>query len=226
MSRILKSSQEISEIVLGLHKKGLSDRRISEDSGIIRETVAVHRRRLGLKPNGNGPRKLDRVSETEARCSKCVEVKPLTEFTVNRRGKAYSYHLSYCFKCRKIQAIAAVNRSKSRYLNYLVVRLRQKCKARKIFCDITLQDVEEMWGMQKGLCLYTDLPLVYEVGNGYDRQRCSLDRIVPERGYTASNIVLCTQKANTVKNDLSLEEMRLWTPGWHERLVVAGKIAA
>ena len=36
----------------------------------------------------------------------------------------------------------------------------------------------------------------------------SLDRIVPERGYTPSNTIVVSTRANRAKNDLTVAEMR------------------
>jgi len=33
------------------------------------------------------------------------------------------------------------------------------------------------------------------------------------------NVVLCVARVNTIKSDVSLNEMKLWMPGWYERIV-------
>ncbi len=43
-------------------------------------------------------------------------------------------------------------------------------------------------------------------------------------GYTLGNVVLCTYRANSIKRDVSLDELREWMPGWYDRLVSAGKV--
>jgi hypothetical protein len=218
------ANEENRNMVVKLHSQGLSDREIAAMVPFSRDMVSFYRRILGLKPNGKGRTKLDLVSDSEARCSKCSKIKPLAEFTVNRNGKRYSYHLSYCFECRKNQAVRAVNRDIATYLSYLVTRLKSKCKAREIACDLTKQQVYDIWSLQNGLCFYTDTPMVTRIGNGYNKRRVSIDRVIPGGSYTESNVVLCIQKVNTVKNDLSINELRAWIPEWHRRLVAAGKV--
>jgi len=86
--------------------------------------------------------------------------------------------------------------------------------------SITPEYVESLWHRQKGLCFYTDVPLVVQSGRGSCRESLSFDKIVPQFGYVSGNVVLCTRKANAVKQDLTLDEMRLWLPDWYSRVVV------
>jgi len=217
------SPQYYISVVAALHAEGLSDRKIAERGGFSKPTASTYRRKLGLKPNGSGPKKLDKVSNNEARCTKCTSVKPLSEFTVNRNGKPHSYHLSYCFTCRASQARTAVNRNIGTYFKYLVSRLKQKCTQRNMYFDLRPEDVTEMWFEQEGKCFYTDTPMVASLGTGYNKARCSIDKVIPALGYKKENVVLCTQRANMVKNDLSLDEMSRWLPDWHKRLKKIGK---
>ena len=72
---------------------------------------------------------------------------------------------------------------------------------------------------QHGLCFYTDIKLKMGIGkNGKEKDAFSIDKIIPEKGYTVGNIVLCTRRTNTVKSDLTLEEIKLWMPEWYMRL--------
>jgi hypothetical protein len=56
-------------------------------------------------------------------------------------------------------------------------------------------------------------------GVGSNWQSLTVDKVIPERGYTKRNIVLCTKKFNTVKNDLSLEEIKTHMPFWYNKLI-------
>jgi IS30 family transposase len=46
-----------------------------------------------------------------------------------------------------------------------------------------------------------------------------IDKITPAHGYVKSNVVLCVARVNTIKSDVSLGEMKLWMPGWYQRVV-------
>jgi hypothetical protein len=95
-----------------------------------------------------------------------------------------------------------------------------KTTARKsgITFTITREELCGMFEEQKGLCFYTDVPMRTDTGLGWNPNALSLDKVVPEKGYIPGNVVLCTRRANTVKSDLTLEEMKLWMPPWYKRL--------
>ena len=46
----------------------------------------------------------------------------------------------------------------------------------------------------------------------------SVDKVVAAAGYVPGNIVLCTYRANRIKGDMTLLELREWMPGWYERI--------
>ena len=65
----------------------------------------------------------------------------------------------------------------------------------------------------------TDLVLDWGSGKGYRPNALSIDKISPEKGYIKGNVVLCTYKSNTIKTNLTLDEIRAWLPGWHKRIL-------
>lgn len=76
-----------------------------------------------------------------------------------------------------------------------------------------------LWQWQRGLCFYTDRPMGMSLGTGTDPNSVSVDRVDASKGYIPGNVVLCLHRVNSVKQDLSLEEMREWTPGWYARVI-------
>ena len=59
-------------------------------------------------------------------------------------------------------------------------------------------------------------------GLSYDS--ISVDKIIPELGYIKENIVLCSFKANTIKQNLTLDELREWIPRFYQKLIKGGYI--
>jgi hypothetical protein len=45
----------------------------------------------------------------------------------------------------------------------------------------------------------------------------SFDRFDTTQGYAWGNVVLCSNRANSIKRDLTLQELRVWIPSWYER---------
>lgn len=60
--------------------------------------------------------------------------------------------------------------------------------------------------------------MVCELGSGKHKNSLSIDKIIPEKGYVLGNIIFLSNKINTCKNDLSLEEIKQWMPSWYERI--------
>lgn len=211
-------TEEQKQKTLEMYSRGLSDRSIAKEIESVHYLVGRYRNSKGL-PSLHGKKPLIKVDDKHGICSKCGDIKLLREFTVNRRGKQYEYSLSYCFECRKKQAIKAINRSPEVYLGYLTTRLKSKCISRNIAFTLSVEDVIECWRKQEGKCFYSGVPMVLQQGEGYNRYRCSIDKVIPEKGYLPDNIVLCAQKANTVKNDLTIIELKSWIPGWYSRII-------
>ena len=63
--------------------------------------------------------------------------------------------------------------------------------------------IEELWDNQKGLCFWTQVPLLKN-GPPKHPQKASLDRIDPSKGYLKENVVLTCQFANLGKSDVNI----------------------
>lgn len=144
-------------------------------------------------------------------CSKCGEVKPLTEF--GRQPGCRDGLKTYCKLCRASQGKAwrAVSKeycaakTKAWRLGNPVPYMIQgaKTRAKKVgvpfnleAIDVTIPDV----------CPVLGIPLVKGVG-GHSPNSPSLDRIVPELGYVKGNVAVISNRANTIKNDANPEEI-------------------
>ncbi len=46
----------------------------------------------------------------------------------------------------------------------------------------------------------------------------SVDRIIFDDNYREGNIVLAINKVNVVKSDMTLTEMKKWTPQWFDKI--------
>ncbi len=60
--------------------------------------------------------------------------------------------------------------------------------------EITIDDIEDMWTEQKGLCYYTGVPMVALTKSDW---QCSLERKDQKLGYIRSNVVLCCLECNS-----------------------------
>ena len=81
---------------------------------------------------------------------------------------------------------------------------RLKCKV-----TITLKDLKEQWDKQKGICVYSGIPLILPEWHAPRRhpQIASLDRIDSAKDYVPNNIQFVSIIANYAKNEMAHEEM-------------------
>lgn len=70
--------------------------------------------------------------------------------------------------------------------------------------NIDLKHLNDLWILQKGICYYTNKPMLFEIG--FDNS-VSLDRMDSSKGYLPNNIVLCQKKTNIMKNNATIKEL-------------------
>lgn len=207
------------QAILALQAQEYTDRKIAGLLGINHKTVATHRRRNGLMPNGRARRFLKIVDTVHAQCSRCHEIKPLAGWPVQRKNGAISFRLSFCADCKRTQYNRSQNRSHEANLKNRWNRLKVRSKKSGIEFDISFESFMGQWHQQRGRCFYTDTVLVTNFGIGFSPNACSVDKVEPALGYVLGNVVFASNRVNTVKSDISLEEMRDWMPGWFARVI-------
>lgn len=82
-------------------------------------------------------------------------------------------------------------------------------KSRFKECTITLNDLEEQWNKQKGICPYSGIKLILNTHSKITKNKiysASLDRIDSNVGYIKGNIQYVSQCINLMKNTMSHEE--------------------
>ena len=201
------------EEVARLHADGLSNRKIAETLKVSKGTVNTAIKRLGLTPRRNRPI----VVDGKVRCTHCQEEIFETQFSVNRKGQKYEYRLGTCNRCRNKQMYQRVTDSLEKYLHSRWMEIRRSCALKQIPFTLTEEQLRSIYDRQHGACFYTDRELKWRHVSLNDR--LSVDKIIPSVGYVYGNVVLCTARVNSIKNDMSLDEMKSWTPGWYKRIV-------
>jgi hypothetical protein len=200
------------------NSEGHTNRDIARRLGVHHNTIAYQMKKMGISsPFCNQP--IDLVGEDKARCSKCKEIKNIDEFQFGRKGQKYEYKFSYCNKCRKTQTYKALNQSIKQFLRDKFTRLKARAKKNNIEITVDAQYLFDLYDIQNGLCFYTNREMKWGVGKGRQKnQTISIDKVIPVLGYIPGNIVLCVNQVNTVKNNLTLEEIEQWLPPWYEKI--------
>ena len=144
---------------------------------------------------GGNPRKViwNEAGEViQQECQACRKMLPASAFTRSRNVATGIY--AECKKCAAARGREAYRRDP---IPIVVRAIASRSKKNGIFCDLTLNDVQDIYNEQEGRCFYTGLEFG-DIGTNY---AISVDRIVPDRGYTRDNIVLCHRWVNVMKLD-------------------------
>lgn len=128
-----------------------------------------------------------------------------------------TYYRKYCKECRSAAYRAKRFGSDIPWKDRLI-KVKSRADKRKITIDIDVEYLEHIWALQNGLCVYTKDRMLRSYGLRNHPQVVSIDRIDPAAGYVKGNIVLCTARANSIKQDMTLEEFQEWMPLWYSRL--------
>ncbi len=147
-------------------------------------------------------------------CSKCLKPKKLLEMSV---GISYKQ----CKKCIHERHISRLNSSQDYFLRHRESQIRSRCGRAGIEYSLPDGFIVELFHSQKGRCFYTGVEMVCVIGEGYRRHwnAVSVDRLIPEIGYVVGNVVLCCNRANTVKANVDLKFLKTWIPQWYQRIV-------
>jgi hypothetical protein len=149
--------------------------------------------------------------ETHKKCSKCNELKSVSDFYTTQRGnrcKECLLNVTRNYKRkkrldpehRKKEGILQKERRVRLWQNTLI----HDSKHRKIENTLTVEDINKMFAVQNGLCYWFGIPLIPSHKKKHPQQP-SLDRLDRNKGYAKDNVVLCCYSANIGRNENDLE---------------------
>lgn len=107
--------------------------------------------------------------------------------------------LGYYKSCSKCQDQNYDGIIPMRYMTVLIHGARE----RKLEWNITVEDIENQWHKQSGLCALTGVVLILDKNNKY--MTASLDRIDSSKGYIIDNIQWIDKDVNVLKNNYNEE---------------------
>lgn len=147
----------------------------------------------------------------DKQCSKCGEIKSENDFYENQRGhrckecvlkitRDYKRKKRLNPEHRKKEGVKQKERRVRLWQNTLL----HDSKRRKIGHTLTVNDINEIFKNQNGLCYWFNVPLIPSDKKKHPQQP-SLDRIDGNKGYTKDNVVLCCYSANIGRNENDLE---------------------
>lgn len=221
-SRRRPEPTELGKKILDTYERGLMNREIAAVVGCSHKTVAYWLRKEGLKPHLARGVPPERVDADHSRCRRCGDVQPDDHFPFVR-GRVDGRRLSICRSCRAKDARQALGASPESYFNDRQRRLSNGERGKRPSRQLLEYDMPEgylaaLWQWQGGACFYTDKPMRMGYGTGRDPYGVSIDRVDSAKGYIVGNVVLCCSRVNSVKNNLTLDELAEWIPSWFQRV--------
>ena len=135
------------------------------------------------------------------------------DIAAKRSTKCFDCHFKECV----LNSQRCISNFKNKNSNYkgtndiphiFFSRAKKGAENRDIEFNISIEDMQNQWDVQKGLCYYTGIPLIFYMTKNIDRRenlsfKASLDRIDSNLGYTKENIAWTTKTINCTKLDLT-----------------------
>lgn len=209
---ILESHRDLIAI---LYADGLSPNAIAKEINADRETVVKFiENSLGLTTKKNSWARVKWIDDERIECSRCGQIKDQSKFP-----RRFEKPLSKCKGC-----VSEIERN--RYLSApwkweeKVRQIKSSSARRGIECSVTTEYLKYLWDVQDGRCVYTQEKLELGIKRGNSPMSISIDRINPSEGYSNKNVVICSNRANTIKHDMTEKEFQGWMPLWYSRLKV------
>lgn len=137
-------------------------------------------------------------------CTNCNTYRPINQYSISNKHKS---HISpVCKSCCKEKWDNTI--TDERRVRYLLSRIRSKCSKDGINFDLTIEDLRI-----PDKCPVLGIPLRFgKMDKGYaanaDESSPSVDRIDPEGGYVRGNVIIVSWRANRIKGNATLRELR------------------
>ena len=115
-----------------------------------------------------------------------------------RRKKHYKNNPDY-YKAKRQQ------RREKELEKYILARIKSRAKRNGLPFNLTVEDI-----VIPDVCPVLGIPIQKQHGHsGYFDDSPSVDRIIPELGYTKGNVRVISNRANLLKNNASIGEIEL-----------------
>jgi hypothetical protein len=144
--------------------------------------------------------KVDKELPEKGRCAGC------NEYVKNYYQENKTQEITRAKKNNNKKSRAEINKYKKALnrkntLSIILQQAKRRAKLKNLPFDITASDLTI-----PDICPVLGIPLCVNSGHAKDNS-ISLDRIVPELGYVKGNVEIISYKANTIKNNASVEDL-------------------
>lgn len=143
-------------------------------------------------------------SPTHAVCQSCEQLLPIAEYPVrNDRSGRYRPYCKACARDGQRARYAAHKRQSPFKLK--LTRARSRAQYLKVPFDLTVEHLEKIW---TGVCPVLGVAISLTEKDRADEFAAELDRFIPSRGYTIGNVAFLSRRANRLKNNTTIAELK------------------
>lgn len=143
------------------------------------------------------------IRKFASKCKECADIINQKYVDNNKEKVAKIKNKHYLTLSKEIIEKRHKEYVKNHYIKLMFQTLKHNAKVRNLCVEIDVSFIEELYEKQNHFCYYTGREMNLIKG---DKERVvSVDRVDSSKGYTKENVVLCCQKVNIVKNDLSYQ---------------------
>jgi hypothetical protein len=154
----------------------------------------------------------ERKKRNSERCKRWLEEKRLNGTLDSYNKERYAKNKEYNKKKAReyyrnnketvLQENKNYRRTKEGSINYLYKSAKRRSKKYNITFDLNIDDI-----VVPDVCPVLNIPLMLGDGVSFDGSP-TIDRIIPDLGYTRGNIIVVSMKANRIKNNASIDELK------------------
>lgn len=134
------------------------------------------------------------------KCPTCKEDKEVNSYHKNKNLKDGLDRV--CKECKSQQY---KDKRDANPLHTYHIAKRSWCKQRGIPYELTLQDLKDKW---TGICPVLGIKVQLGASGKGSHQSAHLDRFNPDEGYTVENTAWLSGRANRIKYDATLSELK------------------
>lgn len=134
--------------------------------------------------------------KTKGRCKQCTSTRRLQQLNDDPIAK-------------QLNKERAAQWQRDNPIRFRWLQAKSRAARKGIDFEITEEHILTAYEQQSGVCAYTGVDLTMECSTSAPHA-ASIDRIDSTKGYTPDNVVLCCAVINSMKNDMSVDELKEW----------------
>tara|TARA_B110000503_G_C7103413_1_gene394856 strand:+ start:938 stop:1465 length:528 start_codon:yes stop_codon:yes gene_type:complete len=143
-------------------------------------------------------------------CMKCNKELKWDKFRERKDAgwKDINKKLRYSY-CKKCEANVASVKYRKNPIPQLFYNIKKRAAKSKVPFNLTVNDLKNLLKKSGNICPILGVKMeINELHSNNKEYSPSFDRIYPKKGYTKGNMIVISDKANRIKTDATVDEIR------------------